>query len=92
MGRPPTTVQAADRDLSWMQRARCVDAPPGAMFPASNEGQAELIAKWCDRCAVKERCAEYALVNRIPHGIWGGMTEAGRRRVLKARAKAAADG
>jgi hypothetical protein len=33
----------------------------------------------CARCPVRRPCLEYALSNRITHGIWGGMTERERR-------------
>jgi WhiB family redox-sensing transcriptional regulator len=34
---------------------------------------------------VKEPCLEYALAERIDHGVWGGASERERRRILKAR-------
>jgi len=30
-------------------------------------------------------CLEYALENRIDHGVWGGCSERERRRILKRR-------
>ena len=33
----------------------------------------------CARCPVCQPCLEYALSNRITHGIWGGLTERERR-------------
>jgi WhiB family redox-sensing transcriptional regulator len=33
----------------------------------------------CAACPVREPCLEYALNNRITHGIWGGLTERERR-------------
>ena len=33
----------------------------------------------CARCPVRQPCLDYALSNRITHGIWGGMTERERR-------------
>lgn len=40
---------------------------------------------FCYRCDIREECLEYALLNRIPFGIWGGMNERERRVVLKRR-------
>jgi WhiB family redox-sensing transcriptional regulator len=37
-------------------------------------------------CPVKVPCLEYALENRIDHGVWGGTSERERRRILRARA------
>jgi hypothetical protein len=33
----------------------------------------------CAACPVRQPCLEYALSNRITHGIWGGLTERERR-------------
>jgi hypothetical protein len=47
-------------------------------FPESGEsaGPARLV---CARCPVRESCLEYALSNRITHGVWGGLTDRERR-------------
>jgi hypothetical protein len=34
---------------------------------------------------VVETCGEYAIRIREPHGIWGGMNELERRRVIRSR-------
>ncbi|HWW54027.1 MAG TPA: WhiB family transcriptional regulator [Acidimicrobiales bacterium] len=39
----------------------------------------------CIECPVKGRCLEYALRNRIDHGVWGGTSERERRRILRRR-------
>lgn len=39
----------------------------------------------CNTCANRLPCLEYALRNHIDHGIWGGASERGRRRILRAR-------
>jgi WhiB family redox-sensing transcriptional regulator len=49
----------------------------------------EVARRICDSCPVGERCLEYALRNRIDHGVWGGTSERQRRRILKARRDAA---
>jgi WhiB family redox-sensing transcriptional regulator len=36
----------------------------------------------CAICSVSPECLAYALRNRIPYGVWGGMTTAERRRLL----------
>ena len=38
----------------------------------------------CARCEVKDACLEYAL-DANASGIWGGTTEANRKRILKER-------
>ena len=39
----------------------------------------------CARCSVREPCLEYALRTRDPHGVWGGLNELERRRLLRTR-------
>jgi WhiB family transcriptional regulator, redox-sensing transcriptional regulator len=39
----------------------------------------------CRRCPVREVCRDYALEARVDHGVWGGLNESERRRILKAR-------
>ena len=33
----------------------------------------------CAACPVRQPCLDYAITNRITHGIWGGLTERERR-------------
>jgi WhiB family redox-sensing transcriptional regulator len=39
----------------------------------------------CGSCPVQERCLDYALTVGEPHGIWGGLNELQRRRLLRRR-------
>jgi len=45
----------------------------------------EVARRICVDCPVKQPCLEYALENRIDHGVWGGCSERERRRILKRR-------
>jgi WhiB family redox-sensing transcriptional regulator len=45
----------------------------------------DVARKICQDCAVRGPCLEYALVNRIDHGVWGGTSERERRRILRQR-------
>jgi WhiB family redox-sensing transcriptional regulator len=45
----------------------------------------EVARRICEGCPVESRCLDYALRNRIDHGVWGGCSERQRRRILKAR-------
>lgn len=69
-------------DESWMDQSACRDKPPGMFFPSDGSG---VIAakKICEVCVVKEECLEFALSKRIDHGVWGGMSERERRRIIK---------
>ena len=71
-------------DTPWMNDGRCRDHPPEVFFP--NDGVGVTIAQAvCATCPVREPCLEYALENRIDHGVWGGTSERERRRILKSR-------
>ncbi|HVF06095.1 MAG TPA: WhiB family transcriptional regulator [Frankiaceae bacterium] len=39
----------------------------------------------CASCPVRERCLDHALEVGEPHGIWGGLNELQRRRLLRRR-------
>ena len=64
----------------WRTKAECLDADPDVFFPVfgSNGTAAKRI---CSRCEVKEECLEYAMVNWIDDGIWGGTSAAERERL-----------
>ena len=38
----------------------------------------------CAACPVRQPCLDYAITNRITHGVWGGLTER-ERRALQSR-------
>ncbi|MFZ4516394.1 MAG: WhiB family transcriptional regulator [Acidimicrobiia bacterium] len=73
-----------DADHQWMLNALCRTLDPGEFFPSDGVGvdKARVI---CATCPVKTECLEYALRNRIDHGVWGGASERERRRILKRR-------
>jgi WhiB family redox-sensing transcriptional regulator len=74
---------------TWHLRASC-RGPASELFfaPATGErrearDEREARAKAiCVTCPVRRECLEYALRVREPHGIWGGLTEGERRRLL----------
>lgn len=71
-------------DTEWMARGRCRDIPPSEFFPSDGVG-VEVAKRICAECPVKSPCLEYALANRIDHGVWGGTSERERRRILRQR-------
>lgn len=71
-------------DNGWMEQGNCVDKPPGMFFPSDGVG-VEIARRVCADCVVKEECLDYALSNRIDHGVWGGASERERRRMIKAQ-------
>lgn len=75
-------------DTDWMALGNCRDEPPSLFFPSDGVG-VEIARKLCATCPVKAPCLEYALRNRIDHGVWGGASERERRRILRQRRQAA---
>lgn len=75
-------------DESWMHRGLCREEPASRFFPSDGVG-VEVARRICATCPVQAPCLEYALVHRIDHGVWGGASERGRRRILKRRRAAA---
>ena len=71
-------------DNDWMAAGNCRIEPPAKFFPSDGVG-VEIAKRVCADCPVKQTCLEYALVNRIDHGVWGGTSERQRRRILKKR-------
>ncbi|SRR5690606_24839892 len=78
-------MKALTVDTEWMARGNCADKPPSLFFPSDGVG-VEVARRVCADCPVRTECLEYALANRIDHGVWGGTSERERRRILKARA------
>ena len=76
-------------DSAWMQHGLCRQVAPATFFPNDGVG-VEVARRICQACPVKEPCLEYALVERIDHGVWGGASERERRRILKRRRQEAA--
>lgn len=71
-------------DTSWMALGGCREQRPALFFPGDGVG-VDAARRVCATCPVKAPCLEYALVERIDHGVWGGASERERRRLLKAR-------
>ena len=68
----------------WMANGLCAEKHPSIFFPSDGVG-VEKARKICNECPMQTPCLEYALRNRIDHGVWGGTSERQRRRILKER-------
>ena len=75
-GRPRHRNLAAP--ARWRDQAACRGADLDLFFPGRSES-AEPARQVCARCAVRQPCLDYAISNRIVHGIWGGLSERERR-------------
>ncbi|HUF84222.1 MAG TPA: WhiB family transcriptional regulator [Acidimicrobiia bacterium] len=77
-------------NTSWREFARCRGVDPEVFYPVSDDDDdAEEAKSICADCPVREPCLEFALSTREKNGVWGGLTERERRRVLRRRRKTA---
>ena len=85
-------MSALRTEDAWQVKAAC-RGPQAAVFfpPTSFERKDEKLDRErrakaiCATCAVKRPCLDYAVKIREPHGIWGGLSEGERKRLLEAR-------
>ena len=69
------------QDQSWAAMAACATDTPDDLFV---QGAAQRSARViCFGCQVRLQCLADALDNRVPFGVWGGMTERERRALLR---------
>ena len=75
-------------EITWRNRGACNGLDPAVFFPDSEEnaGEAKSI---CAECAVRLSCREHALAVRERDGVWGGLTEKERRRIIRQRRRTA---
>ena len=73
-----------DSPTAWMADGNCRSYAPAVFFPSDGVG-VDRARAICKDCPVTATCLEYALENRIEHGVWGGCSERERRRILKRR-------
>ena len=69
-------------DRPWAAYAACRHAEPDLFFPGS-KGDSQAALRICRGCPVVDDCLEWALDTRICYGVWGGLTERDRRRLLR---------
>jgi WhiB family transcriptional regulator, redox-sensing transcriptional regulator len=85
-------MSALRTEDAWQVKAAC-RGPQAAVFfpPTSFERKDEKLDREkrakaiCATCAVRRPCLDYAIKIREPHGIWGGLSEGERKRLLEAR-------
>lgn len=68
----------------WKMLGECRNYPPDVFFSSDGSGLVDA-KKICAQCMVRSECLEYALDNRINHGVWGGASERERARILRRR-------
>ena len=78
------TVRFVERNEAddWTLQANC-RGMADALFPDGKEQRRA--RRICTDCRVRPECLAEALDNRLEWGVWGGMTERERRRLLRER-------
>lgn len=70
---------ACEAPRRWQDDARCKTADPDVFFPPPvGIGCYDAARVICASCPVKAECLAFALENRIPDGMFGGLTPAER--------------
>jgi WhiB family redox-sensing transcriptional regulator len=69
-------------DAMFMQSGLCAQTDPEAFYPERGYGTRAAKAV-CAACPVRPECLAYALERGERFGVWGGMSERERRRLLK---------
>lgn len=68
----------------WVEKAACaalVRNPRYEWFPEEEEWDRPEVHRaraTCNQCPVRAECARYAIDNKVPHGMWGGLSEEDR--------------
>lgn len=75
---------AREADRTWMADALCRGQHADLWFPNAGAPTAWAIAV-CNRCPVREQCADYADAHGERNGVWGGLTF--EQRMRRAREK-----
>jgi hypothetical protein len=66
----------------WQEKASCHGIDPDVFFPTSEEEAGPALA-YCGSCGIRQMCLAWALKNSERYGVWGGLTEQQRRRVVR---------
>jgi WhiB family transcriptional regulator, redox-sensing transcriptional regulator len=88
--RSRTREMSGPMGQNWRAIGLCRGSDTLTFYPPSEDDSlAEEAKTICSGCAVRRPCLEFALTTREKHGVWGGLTERERRRVLRQRRRSA---
>ena len=73
---------------TWVEFAACRgiavrEETSDHFFPTSESQMTDLAKEKCPTCPVRAQCLDFALRNHIENGIWGGLTEKERRKLVR---------
>jgi Transcription factor WhiB len=85
---PDLLVDSMLNRPNWQLEGSCRYADPNLFFPVRGESTLPALAV-CGNCAVQGECLSYAMEPGNSHlqGVWGGVSERGRRLIRNGTAK-----
>lgn len=78
------TIRHRHQPPEWTQDALCAQVDTDLFYPEQGGSTREAKAI-CARCPVAARCLAYALEHNERYGIWGGVVERDRRKMIQQR-------
>ena len=69
-------------DETWMQRAACQGLDV-ELFYSTNDADVREAVRVCRSCPVRMECLQAAMSTAEIFGVWGGMHEGHRRRIIR---------
>ena len=67
---------------AWQEFSHCIGEDLD-MFMPERGASTDAAKAICAKCVVREECLEYSIVNKEQFGIWGGLDERERRKIIK---------
>ena len=78
--------------MTWRDRAACAGGDHEMFFPSSTNstrpspyGTLTPARRVCCRCPVWQECLDFAIVNDLDCGVWGGASSGERRQIGRRR-------
>ena len=73
-------------DMLWMEQGICHDKDEDTKIFFPEQGNNAVRAKaMCGRCPVREKCLNWSIETRQMYGVWGGVAEKKRRKMMQLR-------
>jgi len=87
----PSRLAEPSGEPAWRLDAACQQgdvhfSPPQPESSADRRAREQAARAMCEVCPVRSPCLAFALAGQERWGIWGGLTWAERRRLLRSRA------
>lgn len=60
-------------------------SPPGVEERKDRKAREHAARALCDLCPVRQQCLDFSLETQEQHGIWGGLNNIERRRLVRDR-------